>query len=666
MRNIALTFAIILSVLITGCDGRGDSSQSQPVINATVEPDNFLTFINNPPEIDSVAYAEKYYQTIDPDDKRTTLANWKIEAQFNPATAVHATFRDTKDLGYGRDMYAWQDSGNTYIYVDNYVVELEPGDATSYGPLNLDAAIAQDRKFQIGTNAIEFSPDPTNPVCKNVPPGPTCYKITKFFTFAPPDSSGNQPRITSADLDGRGVKHMPTMCVVCHGGTMYPLQKDNSFNPISLKSPQLHILEQDTLGFSKMAGFTEADQEEYIKDINKMVYDTYQIAGERADNNDHIGCLAANDPSANCINHDDRVNWDSDFAERLIELAYGDLFPGDDRLDQITGYTTNNVPAGWTQTVDRPNGVETLYRQVIAPHCIGCHATRGTQVAKSNNTCEPAEKCANAVNLSSYEEFIRYNDLIIDYVYRRGDMPRSLINFSQFWENPDVAPTLLATYLDGFDVFDDNGKISIPGRAVAIPGADRTVTSPAILDATASMYTASYSWKIVPPIPPGAVLNDMTSPRPELTAMHGTIVDLELTTSNANGNSKPVQVTITINDFLSPEPSELTFIDHIMGPNGVLALAGCISCHTKTNAPPGIPVYYNENDYMLLGREKDLYQNVLDRVDLDDPENSLLLRKPTSLQHGGGPVLDSVNYNTILNWIRSGAPCGNDTTSPYC
>ena len=651
MQKIALTLAILLSILLTGCNsGRGDSSQKQSKVNATIEPDDFLTFVNNPPEIDSVAYAEKYYQTVDPNNERTTLEDWKSVNGFDPATAVHATFRDTKDLGYGRDMYAWQNNDNTYIYVDNYVVELEPGDATSYGPMNLDAAIAQDRDFQIGTNAIEYSPDSTDP---------NGNRIAKFFIFKPRNDSGDQPRITSADLDGRGVKHMPTMCVACHGATMYPLTAARDFNPISLKSPKMHMLEQNTFQFSSLAGFTEAAQEGNIKEINRMVYDTLQDAGMRTDD----------------IN--DQANWDSAFAMQLINDAYGGKIEDE---DDDTPFVADVIPPGWAQNLSRPNGVETLYRRVVSPHCIGCHSLRGTQVAEVSGI-------PNATNFSSYEKFISYKDQIIEYVYRRDTMPRSLINYSQFWDNPGDLPTLLASYLPGFDVFDANGKIVPPGKAVAIPGADRTVVSPAFLDATASKYTTSYAWRIISstdPINPMrdvvANLDNPSSPAPVLSTVEDAVVVLELTTSNANGDSDPAEVIITVDNSLTPPPSELTFVDNIMSSDGTAGVFGsnnanCISCHNSTYDPDPdpdiikfVPVYFDKDDYP--GNENDLYRNVLDRVDLDDPENSLLLRKPTSLQHGGGIQLDLNTledknyYNTLLNWIRNGAPCGSSDI--YC
>ena len=51
------------------------------------------------------------------------------------------------------------------------------------------------------------------------------------------------------------------------------------------------------------------------------------------------------------------------------------------------------------------------------------------------------------------------------------------------------------------------------------------------------------------------------------------------------------------------------------------------------------------------------------RVDLKDPEKSLLLQKPTfTIPHGGGLrfQVGSEDYKTILNWVRAGAPYGDE------
>ncbi len=646
MRNL-VWIPVLLSLLAAGCkQDRGDATLSEPQVDAATTPNDFLKFLNSSlyvlnmvdhdkivtavpvRNINSEAYADAYYGAVDPGGRRDTLAKWKEETGFDLGVYAHATFRDAKDLGYGRDMYARTGTLNTSgcnviaVYVDNYVVELEPGDATSYGPLNLDAAVNQVQKYHFGSNAIEFSPEDETD-CGSP-------RIAKFFTFGPRDGDGEQHRLTSADLDGRGVKYMPTMCLVCHGGAMYPLKDDSSFDPISLKSPKLHILEEDSFEFSALAGFREDDQQDAIKKINRLVYEAFQEMGGRADSNT------------------DQANWDSSFAEELVAGAYTDINADDPPPNNPPADPYNaQVPSGWIQNVSRPDGVETLYRQVIEPHCIGCHSLRGTQVAERNND-------ANAVDFSSYEQFAKYNDLIIDYVYRRGSMPRSLINYTQFWKDPEGAPTLLATYLTGFDVLNADGKVTAPGRPVAIPGADRQVASPAVLGAGASLFTTNYLWSIFSSTDPGATLDPVTSPAPTLTAADGAVVVAELTTSNVRGTSEPAQVTITINNAIPALP---TFDGDIK-----VILGGCAAaCHSPSpdNDPTvdpltGIPVYYDDTD------SSDLYRRVLARVDRNDPENSLLLRRPTSSEiHGGGPIVQldptSTDFSTILQWIRTGA-----------
>ena len=52
------------------------------------------------------------------------------------------------------------------------------------------------------------------------------------------------------------------------------------------------------------------------------------------------------------------------------------------------------------------------------------------------------------------------------------------------------------------------------------------------------------------------------------------------------------------------------------------------------------------------------------RIDLEEPEKSLLLLKATfSASHGGGQRFteDSTDYQAILNWVRSGAPYGEES-----
>lgn len=98
-------------------------------------------------------------------------------------------------------------------------------------------------------------------------------------------------------------------------------------------------------------------------------------------------------------------------------------------------------------------------------------------------------------------------------------------------------------------------------------------------------------------------------------------------------------------------------------PNDVLphlTRLGCNagSCHGSATGQKGFKLsllgYDPEWDHRAITR--DLRGR---RVDLGQPELSLLLRKPTrQLKHAGGKVLtaDSESYAAILGWIRAGAP----------
>src|SRR5262245_28303944 len=98
-------------------------------------------------------------------------------------------------------------------------------------------------------------------------------------------------------------------------------------------------------------------------------------------------------------------------------------------------------------------------------------------------------------------------------------------------------------------------------------------------------------------------------------------------------------------------------------PNDVLphlTRLGCNagSCHGSATGQKGFKLsllgYDPEFDYRAITRE--LRGR---RVDLAEPEQSLILRKPTKqLKHGGGKVLkeDSESYSTIREWIKAGAP----------
>ena len=269
---------------------------------------------------------------------------------------------------------------------------------------------------------------------------------------------------------------MPSMCIVCHGGRALPLEADGSFSSLTLKSAKYNQLEVPTFEFMPSGQYRKAPQESGIREINQMVRDSFLTMGQRSSS--------------------DTGFWASNFATGIAEDRYlGSSFSSD-------VFFENNVPAGWQQNAQRPEGVEELYKKVVEPHCISCHSTRGYDAGNDAQVAPvmvngQAVVLGNAINFSSYEKFSSYSDLIIDYVYRRGVMPLSLRNYNLFWQDPRDKPSLLAAFLPGFNVLNDDGEIQSPGLPVAKPGEARISRSPVRLNAMGSYFANQYQWTLV-------------------------------------------------------------------------------------------------------------------------------------------------------------------------
>jgi hypothetical protein len=125
---------------------------------------------------------------------------------------------------------------------------------------------------------------------------------------------------------------------------------------------------------------------------------------------------------------------------------------------------------------------------------------------------------------------------------------------------------------------------------------------------------------------------------------------------DSKGNSFPSAATLDYGFFVQRVMPVLT----AKGPDGV-ACAHCHATHTifRLNPPP------KEGDYNEA-QLRENYRSALKVVDPDNPENSLILRKPlstaevegtfgASLAHGGGQRWNGADhpaYKTILEWIR--------------
>lgn len=642
--GIVLTTLILLSCGPSGENPTDVFPNAVAVIEPTSGSDSFLLFPNPQKQDDgslqtnTLAYATAYYEAIDPTNTKDTLAEWKVANGFGSGTGteVNVVFGDVKDLGYGRRMTARDMGGGSYAFlVENYAVA--PAANYGYSSFNLDAAVARDPRWHVSTNAIEFSP--ATCITGDITGCGPFVKFAKFYTFHPTTGA----RLLEANLDGRGNKAMPGICISCHGGRAYPLTPatgsptDKALFPVigftaSKKrgdvEAHLQPFDVNSFSFSTVPGYTRADQEANLKTINQMVLCTYPKAStETAIEN-------------NCRRNVVSGEWSGKPAATIIREAYGG-----NGLPKLT-FSDTFVPTGWA-------GQETLYNDVVVSACRTCHILRGTGTM-------------DELNFDSYASFSGYADQIKGHVIDRGNMPLAKIVYERLWSGSEIET--LANFL-GQTARDTSGAVLKPGRPVAVPGPDRITTSPATLSAAGSLYADSYSWSIVSGT--GGSLTNPTSATPTLNGQSDTTYVLQLVASKSTTQSVPAQVSVTIASAGSPllpiAPTDIRFANIKAVLQGT---QGCTSCHTPTNG--GSPIFYTNIDRNGDGvtdttDDEWFYTELRGRINFTDIASSALLRKPSGHHHDGGLRAGfnsaaapgqpgRANYDLFLNWILNGAP----------
>lgn len=688
---------LLVTVLLTSCS-RGNPGDVFPGADAGVTPtsgpDSFLLFPNPQKQADgslqtnTATYATAYYSAVDPNNDKDTLDKWKAANGFGSGTGTETwvVFGDVRDLGYGRRMTARQNvDGSIAVMVENYLVSAV-ADYT-YSNFNLDAAVNRDQRWHVGTNGIEFSPVSGVPSVTNL-------SFAKFYTFNP--ATGQ--RLLAADLDGRGDKAMPGICITCHGGrgdpltpalgsptgkALFPLVGNSASQKRGDVQAHLQPLIVDSFGYSTTPGYTRADQETKLKTINEWVLSSYPIP---------VATVFPEDAARRLSVYGE---W-AGTAAAIIKSAYGG-----DGLPSPT-FSDSYVPANWTSL-----GQTALYMNVVAPFCRTCHIQRGTNAMDELNfdnycfengaalgTCDPA--------LPGYY-FQGYADRIKAHVIDRGNMPLAKIVYERFWGGSE--PDMLATFLQTAQtqaVRDSNNAVLKPGRPIADPGPDRTTDSPATLSASNSLYATTYAWSIVSGT---GTLTNANSAQATLTGPNGAYV-LQLVVGNGTTQSAPVQVNVTIatagSTALPIAAANIHFADIKailqdtvpIPPTNISnfpAFQYCTGCHAPGGGPP---IFYinavDRNGDGTIGTatvadptdDQWFYTELRGRINFTDIAASPLLSKPTGHHHGGGTPLDTTlttscavsptypacqpyatlgdyykaQYNKIVLWILNGAP----------
>ena len=661
-------------------------------------------------EIDEDDLTNAYYAAVDPGNARTTAQDYvAIHGIDDPL--VHVIFRDSKDLGYGRDMYmnvyTNESVGSTCgppgavtiaWYVRNFSVKIVDGFA--YGPINLEAAIGEDLQHHVGTNAIEFGYGRSDL-------GDTCapddQPMAKFYTFEPDYSTPGapHPRRTRVDLDARGAKAMPQPCISCHGGKLRPLDRFGRFvamhandrhDPVSYPpaageissigdtKARMQAFEVDTFEFSDQPGHTRADYEEGLRLLNLAVYCTYpdsQADGDAVEQD----CSAF---GGGVAEQTDIGEWSGDFGRDMLIGWYGGA------LDTAGGkYSGEYIPDGWKPSIidGTPAGADTLFKKVVGPNCFVCHGKRGTELGSNLN----ADGEGKDLDFSSWEKFISHADEIERLVYDEGRMPLGLLNFQNFWNDPEKAELLasfIAPYVSdptGFQArrVDADGDIIEPGeRIVARAGPDRVtkINAPITLNAQASLFADSYSWQVIStPALASATLSSASGKRVSFSADTEGQYELRLTArSSQSGASRSDTLLVEVDD--GPAPRELAFYNDLSPQLAISTrLATCAgACHSD-GAQAGVPVWWVDDDLQPLATPADasappslgFYEQVMARVNLEYVEDSLILKKPSGIHHFGNQRIGfdtslalgsagRADYDMFVNWIAEGAICGVD------
>ena len=473
-------------------------------------------------------------------------------------------------------------------------------------------------------------------------------KFTKFFTF---DSTG--ARIAKVDLDGRGDKHQPGVCHVCHGGEPKSLVDDGSGNMIypDYGDTQAGFLAWD-LDLYKYSSspYTRAEQEAKFKSFNDIILRIRNVP------------VVESDVSA---------------KEEVIRGWYGNP-------NQPGQFDGGFVPYGWTPTsqggpANVPNGADQLYLGVVKPTCRLCHLTRRL----SGNL---------AINFGTYEGFMAYQDEIESTIYDAATMPLALRTFDHFWQLGQA--DLLASYLPGFNHYQSGTtQVLQPGRPIANAGpTPRTgnrivaVGDTVYLNGKASLFGTHYNWTVDAASPNSTTLSGANTATPYFIPSASGDYIFDLTVDDGKGLSSTASITITAE--VSPVTVSLSndLLPKLIPGNSIYsggALGDCTSCHIRREddiylkfgkisgfdyAPTTVFQAYGAN----------VYNNLLDRINLDDPAESPILEYPSSpLKHNyvrywqdpyasdpAGPMIgygdaqpaNFTNYDLVMKWILQGAP----------
>lgn len=352
----------------------GSQSVATPATSDKIpQTDHFLNYLGANVKEESC----NYYLAIDTGgdcidgnliNPEIDFTKWKNKWGLNDSsTGVRAIYANKTDLNLQRNMHGISNADGTAYYVCNYprVDDLDEG-------ANLDNAI--HNLNLAACVAMENSSD-----------GNGGERFTKFYAFGP---SGDL--LQSVNLDGRGEKYIPGSCVVCHGGSSYPKNK-NDYTDVNLGSSFLPF-DLDNFVFSNHPGLSKLEQQSSLRQLNEWIRDN---TNPRTAISELItGWYSKAD-----------IAFDSDFAPKNWE------------------FDDSDVPLSTDS--------KQLYRDVVKPYCRTCHVALSPSLSSFSSFAAYAYNLVALVCGNTEADSINLQS-------KMYQMPNARVTFDRFWNSAGV------------------------------------------------------------------------------------------------------------------------------------------------------------------------------------------------------------------------------------
>ncbi|MDB6062098.1 MAG: hypothetical protein JWM78_2201 [Verrucomicrobiaceae bacterium] len=373
-----------------------------------------------------VTASKNYYSSVDPNNNRDTFAKFKSSHGFsaNPNTPAAgetvAQFANTGDLGFGRDMHCKKSGANIACYVTNYGTgynNIHPGAGTD----DHDDANAAGQRATVGlskevaTVAMEYTAIDNDPVGD---------RTVKFYVYKKDfPNAGDYNRSISANLDGRGERPVPQLCMICHGGQV-PQQSGGA--PIFSAANDVKL----------NARFLPFDYRLYTFPSNPALPSTAQDASFKTFNQVIVDNVPTGAPT-------------SDPIREVVRALYNDAT----HTNSPTQLLDSPVPNWKTGASAAAAGQQNFYDRVFANACRTCHIAQPFAQLQFNTSQKFLHVTTSQFGVSAN------NFLMLGTAQSRvcGDytMPHALRTHDIFWGvfsdiNPAIAAISMPTEFQAF------------------------------------------------------------------------------------------------------------------------------------------------------------------------------------------------------------------------